>query len=321
MLQLLRERPRAFVYAVLVHVLLLAILVFSLDWAPSIKPSTAKKPAPVQAVVVDAEKLDAEVQRQKQAEARKQREAEEELKRVEEQAKAAQRKREQEEQRAAELKRQRETEAKQRVEAEKKAAAEKKRKAEAEKKAKVAAEKKAKAEAERKAKAEAEKKAKAKAEAERKKAEAEAEKKRQAEAARRKAAAEKKRQEEEARRKAAEAEMQARLAAEQERLATQRRSAMQSMVAEYVQYIKEKVQRSWIRPPGSGSELSCTVEVRLIPSGEVIDARIVRSSGNPALDRSVETAVFKASPLPVPPDPEVMEQFRTIKFEFTPGSA
>jgi colicin import membrane protein len=113
--------------------------------------------------------------------------------------------------------------------------------------------------------------------------------------------------------------MQARLAAEQERMAAQRHSAMQSMINEYGQYIKEKVQRSWIRPPGSSSALSCTVEVRLIPSGEVIDAQIVRSSGNPGFDRSVESAVFKASPLPVPPDPEVMEQFRSLRFEFKPG--
>jgi colicin import membrane protein len=92
------------------------------------------------------------------------------------------------------------------------------------------------------------------------------------------------------------------------------------MINEYVLYIQEKVQRSWIRPPSSGSQLSCTVEVRLIPSGEVIDAQIVRSSGNAAFDRSVEAAVFKASPLPVPPDPEVMQQFRSLRFEFKPGS-
>ena len=298
-MRLLRERPRPFVYAVLVHLVLLAVLIFSLDWAPSVKPTTASKPAPVQAVVVDAAKLDAEVQRQKQLEEKQQREAQEKLKRIEEQTKAAEQKRQQEEERAAELKRQREEQARKQVE--------EKRKAE------VAARQKAEAEKQRKAE-EAEKKRQEEA-----KQKAEAEKKRQEEA-KRKAEAEKKRQEEEAR-KAAEQEMQARLAAEQERMATQRRSAMQRMIDEYVLYIQEKVQRSWIRPPSSGAELSCTVEVRLIPSGEVIDAQIVRSSGNAAFDRSVEAAVFKASPLPVPPDPEVMEQFRSLRFEFKPGSA
>jgi colicin import membrane protein len=284
-MRLLRERPRPFVYAVLVHLMLLAVLIFSFDWTPSIRPTTASKPAPVQAVVVDAAQLDAEVKRQKQLEEQKQREVQEKLKRAEEQAKAAEEKRQQEDKRAAEVKRQREEQARKQ--------AEEKRKAE------VAARQKAEAEKQRKA--------------------AEAEKQRQEEA-KRKAEAEKKRQEEAAR-KAAEQEMQARLAAEQERMATQRRSAMQRMIDEYVLYIQEKVQRSWIRPPSSGSELSCTVEVRLIPSGEVIDAQIVRSSGNAAFDRSVEAAVFKASPLPVPPDAEVMEQFRSLRFEFKPGSA
>lgn len=312
---LLRERPRAFVYAVLVHLALLAVLVFSLDWAPSIKPSASNKPAPVQAVVVDAARLDAEVQRQQKLEQQKQREAEDKLKRAEEQARAAEEKRRQEEQRVADLKRQEAERAK--AEEKRKAEAAVRQKAEAEKKRqeqqrlKAEAEKKRQEEAQRKAEAEK----KRKEEAQRK---AEAEKKRQEEE-RRKAEAERKRQEEAAR-KAAEAEMQARLAAEQEHLATQRRSAMQRMIDEYVLYIQEKVQRSWIRPPSSGGELSCTVEVRLIPSGEVIDAQIVRSSGNAAFDRSVEAAVFKASPLPVPPDPEVMQQFRSLRFEFKPGA-
>ena len=226
---------------------------FSLDWE-SIRPTKSSKPAPVQAVVIDGAKLDAEVKRKQELEAQKVRDAEAKRKRIE---------------------------------AEKARAVEEKQKAEARKKAE------AKKQVEAKKKAEAEKQRKAKEEAERK-------------------------AKEEAQRKAAEKEMQDRLAAEQESLATQRRSAMQRMIDEYVLYIQEKVQRSWIRPPSSGGELSCTVEVRLIPSGEVIDAQIVRSSGNTAFDRSVEAAVFKASPLPVPPDPDVMEQFRTLRFEFKP---
>jgi colicin import membrane protein len=296
---------------------LLAVLIFSLDWAPSVKPTTASKQAPVQAVVVDAAKLDAEVERQKQLETQQQREAQEKLKRIEEQTKAAEQKRRQEEQRAAELKRQREEQVRKQAEEKRKTEAAARQKAEAEKQRQEEAKRKAEAEKQR------QEEAKRKAEAEKQRQEearrqAEAEKKRQEEA-RRKAEAERKLQEEAAR-KAAEQEMQARLAAEQARMATQRQSAMQRMIDEYALYIQEKVQRSWIRPPNSGSGLSCTVEVRLIPSGEVINAQIVRSSGDTAFDRSVEAAVFKASPLPVPPDPEVMEQFRSLRFEFKPGS-
>jgi colicin import membrane protein len=333
-MRLLRERPRPFVYAVLVHAVLLAVLMFSLDWAPSVKPTTASKQAPVQAVVVDAARLDAEVARQKQAEDAKQREAREKLERLEAQARAAEQKRRQEEERAAEVKRQREAQVLQQAEEKRKAEevarqqaeAEKQRQAEtaerqrqAEAKQKAAAEKQRQAEAERQRQEEAKQKAEAeKQRQEEARQKAEAEKQRQEEA-KRKAEAERQRQEAEAR-KAAEQEMRARLAAEQDRLTAQRQSAMQRMINEYVGYIQEKVQRSWIRPPSSGVDLSCTVEVRLIPGGEVIDAQIVRSSGNTGFDRSVVAAVYKASPLPVPPDPEVMNQFRSLRFEFKPGS-
>jgi colicin import membrane protein len=307
---LIRQYPRPFLYALLVHVLLLAILVFSLDWSPEVKPSVARKQAPVQAVAVDAERLDAELDRQKAIEEAKQREAARKLEEARKQAEQAEQKRRREEQRLQVLKREEEQKRKA-------AEAEKKRQADLALKKKAEEEKKRKEEEARR-KAEAEKKRLA---AEKRKAEEE--KKRQEEE-RRKAEAEKKRlaeekrKAEEARRKA-EQEMQARLAAEQERLTAQRQSAMQRMIDEYVLYIREKVQRSWIRPTGSAAELSCTVEVRLIPSGEVIDAQIVRSSGSPAFDRSVEAAVFKASPLPVPPDPEVQERFRSLRFEFKPG--
>ena len=179
------------------------------------------------------------------------------------------------------------------------------RKAEAKRKAEV--EKKRKEEQMRKARAEAEKKRKAEAEKKRK---AEAEKKRKAElAARRKA-------EEAAKRKAAEDALQASLAEEQQQLAAARVS---KEVNRYMAYIREKVQRSWIRSPDSRPGLTCLVEVRLIPSGEVIDAKIIQSSGDTAFDRSVEAAVFKASPLPVPKDPQVMEKFRSFRFRFKPG--
>jgi colicin import membrane protein len=306
---LLRQSPRAFVYALLVHLALLGVLIFSLDWTSTVKPTMSRQHAPIQAVAVDAKQLESELQRKRALEERKKHEAEEQRKREEAAKQAERRKLEEEKQRQAELKRKAEQEAKRKVEAERKRQAE------------LAAKKKAEAEKKRR-----EEEARKQAEAEKKRREeearkqAEAEKKRKEEEARKQAEAERKRRQEEARRKA-EQELQARLAAEQEREAAQRRSAMQNMVNEYVLYIQEKVQRSWIRPPSSGSELTCMVEVRLIPSGEVIDAQIVRSSGNSAFDRSVEAAVFKASPLPVPPDPDVMEQFRSLRFEFKPGSA
>lgn len=290
MWQVIRENPRAVVYAVLMHLVLLALLIVGLDWTPNITRPGA--PKAIQAQLVDPHRLEA-IEERKQA---AQRQAEEEAKRKAE----AERKKqaEQEAQRKAEIERkqQAEAEAKHKAEAEAKARAEAKRKVEAQRKAE--AEAKARAEAKRKAEAEA----KARAEAKRK---AEAKAKAAAEA-KAKAAAEAKRKAE------AEAALQAQLAAEQEARA-------QGVVAEYVAYIQEKVERNWLRPPGSPAGLSCTVQVSLIPGGDVAGVRIVQGSGDPVFDRSVESAVYKASPLPLPPDTALFNYFRQINFVFKPG--
>ena len=81
--------------------------------------------------------------------------------------------------------------------------------------------------------------------------------------------------------------------------------------------IRQRVQQSWLRPPGSPEGLKCTVRVRLIPSGVVGSVSIVKSSGNGAFDRSVEQAIYKAEPLPVPKG-SAFENFREITFIFDP---
>jgi len=44
----------------------------------------------------------------------------------------------------------------------------------------------------------------------------------------------------------------------------------------------------------------------------------VRSSGDPTFDRSVETAVYRAAPLPLPPDSALFDRFRELQFIFSP---
>ena len=271
MWQAVRENPRAVIYAVLMHLVLLLLLVFSLDWTPkAIKPGSNK---PIQAQLVDVSKLKA-IEEKKQAEQQR--------------IKEEKRKLEQQKLRKAEAERN------------KKIEQDKKRKAEAERTKKAEQEKKRKVEAERTKKAEQEKKRKA--EVERKK-KAEQEKKRKAEAERKKKA-----EAEAARRKEAEQALQAQLAEEQ----------AQHALSEYIPHIQAKIQRNWLRPPGSSAGLSCMILVKLIPGGEVVDAKVVRSSGDPLFDRSVETAVLKASPLPLPQDTAMFKHFREIQFVFIP---
>ena len=75
----MRQHPRPFIYALLVHLVLLAVLMFSLDWTSTVKPSTSRKHAPIQAVAVDARQLDAELQRKQQLEEQKRRAEQEKL--------------------------------------------------------------------------------------------------------------------------------------------------------------------------------------------------------------------------------------------------
>ena len=83
----------------------------------------------------------------------------------------------------------------------------------------------------------------------------------------------------------------------------------------YLITLRDHTRAYWIRPPSSRRGLVCTVEVILLPGGEVQDVRLVRSSGDRAYDRSVIAAIFKASPLPVPSG-RLFEQFRRFHYEF-----
>jgi colicin import membrane protein len=48
--------------------------------------------------------------------------------------------------------------------------------------------------------------------------------------------------------------------------------------------------------------------------GKVTDARVLESCGNNAIDRSVVTAIYKASPLPLPLEPRVFDPNVTVQF-------
>jgi len=112
----------------------------------------------------------------------------------------------------------------------------------------------------------------------------------------------------------AEAAAQAKVEAQKAKAATQRVEVEKAKLA-----IKQKVNRSWIRPVSTTAGLKCTIRVRLMSDGTVIDAEVVSSSGDEIFDRSAENAVNKASPLPVPKDKELFaREFRSFQFLFNP---
>jgi colicin import membrane protein len=173
-------------------------------------------------------------------------------------------------------------------------------KAERERKEREAAEQARLAELERQRKAEEERLAKIR------------EEQRQAEEARKRE--EERRQAEAAAREKArvEAELQAQIALEEQRMAAER----SGLLGQYIALIQQRVTRSWIRPPEAQPGLDCEVYVQQIPGGDVVDVRIGRCNGSDVVKRSIESAVYRASPLPGPPDPSLFE--RNLVFDFKP---
>jgi colicin import membrane protein len=68
-------------------------------------------------------------------------------------------------------------------------------------------------------------------------------------------------------------------------------------------------------PPGIQGNPEAKFEVTQLPSGDVLNVRLLRSSGNPALDAAVERAIRKSSPLPKPAQPELFERVLNLYYK------
>lgn len=287
------QHPRAMVYAILVHVVLAGILFVSLEWTDLPTPAQHKVDI-VKAVAVNEKQVLAELEKIKKAEARKKKKATAKQKKLDKQAREARKKRQREEKRLAKLRKERAAEKKRQKKLQKERKAEEKR---------IAAER-----------------AQKKKELARIKAEqAKLEQKRLAEEKRLADAATKRRLLEEKRRRDAEAAARrAELLAEQRRMEAAEQKRLSSLRGQYIADIQNAVERRWIRPASAKQGLKCKVAVNQIPGGEVINVTVTQCIGDEVFRRSVETAVYKASPLPRPSDPALFD--REIVFTFKPKS-
>ena len=287
MMDLFKKYPVAVILSVVFHLLLVAFFMFSADIFSEKKINPKPTVNVVKATVIDESKIKAEAEKLKNIENKK---------RLQEQARLNEikKKRLAEEKRIADLKKQQELQ-----------------------KQKLAKQKADEAARQAKLK-EKNLLAKKKAEAAEKKKQADEKKKRERlarEKAEKLKAAKEKAAKEQAQREQAQREQALReLAALEEQ-----EIRAQEAVASYTDLIRQKVERNWIQPPGDITGLDCVVRVRLIPGGDVIDAQVIKSSGNALFDRSVERATRKAAPLPLPNDPKMFNFFRTLEFYFRPG--
>ena len=79
--------------------------------------------------------------------------------------------------------------------------------------------------------------------------------------------------------------------------------------------IQQQITRNFIRPGSAPDDLECVVDVRQLPGGQVVNVDIGRCNGDESVRRSIEAAVFKASPLPSPENPNVFDRDLRIIFK------
>jgi colicin import membrane protein len=84
--------------------------------------------------------------------------------------------------------------------------------------------------------------------------------------------------------------------------------------AQYIARLAARIQNAWIKPPSAHAGLDCIVNITQIPGGEVTSAHVSQCNGDAAARQSIENAVYRASPLPAPPDPALFERNLVIHF-------
>ena len=85
-------------------------------------------------------------------------------------------------------------------------------------------------------------------------------------------------------------------------------------LAAWTDKVKAKI-RGYIVRVGSATGIPEAIyEITLLPDGSLVgDPRQKKSTGNPALDGAIESAILKSSPLPKPDDPDIFQRVLELK--------
>lgn len=95
-------------------------------------------------------------------------------------------------------------------------------------------------------------------------------------------------------------------------------SAAATEIDKYKALLIQAISQEWIIPDSVDKNESCKLLIKLAPGGVVLSVQVITASSNAALDHSAQTAIWKASPLPVPQDKELFDNFRTIQLTVHP---
>ena len=98
--------------------------------------------------------------------------------------------------------------------------------------------------------------------------------------------------------------------------AEQAARALQRGLDDYTGKIRGKIKGNIVLPPGIKGNPEGIFDVTQLPTGEIINVKISKSTGNRALDEAIERAIRKSDPLPLPDQPSLFK--RELKLKYRP---
>ena len=101
-----------------------------------------------------------------------------------------------------------------------------------------------------------------------------------------------------------------------EQLQRESHAARNRAMQTWIDKIRAKIRGKIVLPPNIPGNPEALVLVTQLPTGEVLDAKLVISSGHRAYDDAVVRAILKSSPLPKPDSAALFE--RELKLTFRP---
>jgi colicin import membrane protein len=105
----------------------------------------------------------------------------------------------------------------------------------------------------------------------------------------------------------------------QQRAGEAQASATQALIDDHIARISAKVRQRVILPTDLEGNPEAVFQVALLASGEVVTAKLLKSSGSTPYDAAVQRAILAAQPLPVPEDPQLFHAtFQNFLLSFRP---
>ena len=102
----------------------------------------------------------------------------------------------------------------------------------------------------------------------------------------------------------------------QDMLARDAASAQQKALAGYTDKIRGKIKGNIVLPQDIKGNPEAVFEVVQLPTGQVLNVKLKKSSGHRGYDEAVERAILKSDPLPKPDSPNQFQ--RTLELKFKP---